>query len=482
MTKKTEIYCRRQNLFLLFILIMSAFLRFYQLGYSHFYGDEIKTLYLRKDVSAFNFLMNQRKGPVQFVTSWVAEKISGGYDELWIRLPYAAAGTLLVYIFYYFVRQNFGIAPALYSSLFFSLSGFNIAFSRTAQYQVWYLLFGFLCLILAKTYADKGKLCVLAASAGCLSLALLSHYDAVFFLIPLYFIINKKTFFKIALLGLAFTSLFYIPNIYSGFFESNTFGYISKRLSGLVYQKNNSLYTIFVYNPLYVYPLALLVLSIVGLKNAKAEHKNLLLAWFFIPFAIFQLLILNPGTHINNYLIPLSILAGLGASYLLNSSVKYKPYVFLTFTTLLGLICAIQIWTYIPGVNAGYPWKEARLFGITTQRVGDDYQLYLYGFPYRRGWDKIGQYMNTVKGVRNFYTNDNEVVAEYYLNIAPYTAPGSNFLPQYYIQIDNPQELKQKPEIPLVDQYNVILESGIGEVKIFKLKPVEVKIGAKAAL
>lgn len=469
MTKKTELYL------LLLILIASVFLRFYQLGYSHFYGDEIKTLYLRKDVSAFNFLMNQRKGPGQFVASWAMEKVSGGYSELWIRFPYAVVGTLLIFVFYYFVRQNFGTAAALYSSIFFSLSGFNIAFSRTAQYQVLYVLFGFLCLIFAKFYHDSKKTWTLLTPILFLSLALLSHYDALFFLVPLFFIVNKKDFLKIALSGLFICLIFYLPNLLLGFFDSNTFGYISKRLIGENYLKNNSLYTISAYNPLYLYPVLLSLLATVGFVKLKNDSKNMLLAWFLVPFVVFQFFILNPGTHVHNYLLPLTVLSGLGANYLLSVSLKLKPFVLLVFSIFFGLIFCLQLWVYVPALNTGYPWRNTSFLGINTDRVGNDYHLYLYGFPYYRGWDKIGEYMSAIKGVRSFYTNDNETVAEYYFGGAPHIASGSNFLPQYYIQIDSPQELKQKPELPLVDQYDVVLEEDLNKVKIFKLKPVSIK-------
>lgn len=459
---------KKELVILAIIIFFSAFVRFYQLGYSHFYGDEIKTLYLRKDFSAFNFLMNQRKGPGQFLVSWLMEKVSGGYSEVAIRFPYALVGTSLVLMFYLFVRQNFGVTTAIFSTTLFSLNGFYIAFSRTAQYQVLYLFCGFLYLVLAKIHADKKKLSALVASATCFSLALLSHYDALFFLIPLFYIVGRRGFLKIATLGLLISSIFYIPNIYLGFFGTNTFGYISKRLTGENYLRNNSLYTMLVYNPFYLYLSVLSLLA--GIAVIKVRHKfmTMLFAWAIVPFLTFQFFISNPGTHIHNYLIPVIILSGMGLNYLLDKFKRCSKFVVLPALTAIVFIYLAQLTVFVPAFNRGYPWK--------INRPNSNYHLFLYGFPYNRDWDKVGQYFASLEGVRNFYTNDNETVAEYYIKSAPYIAPGSNFLPQYYVQIDSPRELKQKPRLPLSEKYSVIFENGTNTTKIFRLKPDDVEI------
>ena len=142
---------------LLLIGVVSIFLRFTDLGFHHYYGDEVKTLFLRKDKSAFDFLMEQRKGPIQFLIVWVTEKLSGGFDEFYIRIPFAVFGVLLVYIFYYFVRVtlNYNRNISLFSTILVALNGIYIAFSRTAQYQMVYLVFGFLSLILFKKFLDE---------------------------------------------------------------------------------------------------------------------------------------------------------------------------------------------------------------------------------------------------------------------------------------------------------------------------------------
>jgi len=138
---------KKEVLYILLIILLSSIPRIWDLGYSHFYGDEIKVLYIDKSVPASEFLMNQRKGPIQFITAWVMEKISNGYSEAIIRLPFALAGIINVFLFYILVKKLFGSTSALISTYIFSLSGIQIAFSRTVQYQSFLLLFSFLSLI-----------------------------------------------------------------------------------------------------------------------------------------------------------------------------------------------------------------------------------------------------------------------------------------------------------------------------------------------
>src|SRR3989344_5083190 len=113
------------------LLSVSFILRFPQLGYSNFYGDETKAVFYNKSISITDFLLDQRKGPLQFVITWLTENTINGFNEKYIRLPFAMAGSLSVLVFYLIVRNLFGWKEAVYASFLFTLSGFNIAFSRT---------------------------------------------------------------------------------------------------------------------------------------------------------------------------------------------------------------------------------------------------------------------------------------------------------------------------------------------------------------
>lgn len=419
--------------FVIILLFVTLVLRLPQLGYSHFYGDETKTLYWNKSVPANEFFLDQRKGPVQFAVVWVVETITDGFKEGLVRLPFALAGIASVGIFYLLVRQLFDYKTAFLSSIIFTLNGFFIAFSRTAQYQSFLVFFGLTALLFA-----LNKRWFLSSVS--LAMAFLSHYDAVFFLVPVIFLLirDAKTLrnwliFTIPLLLLV--GAFYLPYFTRGYAQANTFGYLNKRVEGKEYLPNNSLYTSKVYNPGFIAFIPLLF-ALFGMVGAVSWKKILLLMWFVVPFLVFEFVFSNPGTHIYNYLVPLIILATLGifevASY-------FRQTTFAFISVILLIQFFVMLFIFVPYFKLNYPWSSNKLGLALPDRR---YNLFLYGFPYNRGWDQIKLYFSSKSGVRNFYTNDNPAIASYYLKEYDMTPPGSNYLPQYYIDVVKNQEFR----------------------------------------
>ena len=219
-------------LLLSLLLLVTVFLRFSGLGYSHFYGDETKTFYLDKTIPATKFFLDQRKGPIQFLVVWMTEKLIGGFDEFGTRLPFALAGTLSVFALYFLVRKLFGPKTAFIASTLFSINGFYVAFSRTVQYQSFLILFGLLSLVFLVSSFEETRLkkIFFLLSSIFLGLAFLCHYDALFFAVPVLFILSKfvvKSRFKEAFLlyVLPFIVIvlpFYLPYVIGGYLTSNT--------------------------------------------------------------------------------------------------------------------------------------------------------------------------------------------------------------------------------------------------------------------
>src|SRR3972149_1166207 len=158
---------------LILLLSVTVILRFPQLGYSHFYGDETKAIFYNKSISITDFLLDQRKGPIQFVVTWVSENIVGGFNEMYIRFPFALAGSFSVLVFYLLVKNLFGWREAVFASFLFTLSGFNIAFSRTAQYQSVLIMFCLIALFLCLLYSKNKNLLLLFFSSLFLALGIL---------------------------------------------------------------------------------------------------------------------------------------------------------------------------------------------------------------------------------------------------------------------------------------------------------------------
>ena len=446
----------RKHFHLIVLVLISSFLRLSGLGYSNLYGDETKTLYLNKTIPALTFFMNQRKGPVQFLVVWVMEKLTGGYYEPFIRLPFALASILSIVVFYFLVRKLFNIRVAFISSLLLSINGFSIAFGRTAQYQSFLLLFGLLSLFFLLLFIDNVfKKHLLVLSFFFLALAILSHYDGLFYLIPFIVIIisnysglkKSKVIIRWMLFSVSFfliiVSVFYLPYYLNGNFNVNSIGYLSRRVLGSGYSPNNSLYTSKIYNPFFI-PFVSIFFSILGVAGQFSWKKIILILWFVIPFIVFEFIFLNPGTHIFNYYLPLFVLSGIGIiwfyDHLKNTRARKLFSIFISILFILNIL--LMAFVYVPMFNFGYPWK--------VFRPNKSYHLYLYGFPYNRAWKEVGIYLKS-KGARSFFTNDNVTVAEYYLYGIPPTplvTSKSPQYPQYYIYVYNNQEFNSEVIAP----------------------------------
>lgn len=432
-----------ETIVILFLLVTSTFLRFHQLGYSSFYGDETKALYWNKGIPASKFFLEQRKGPVQFLVAWFTEKASGGFEEGTLRLPFAFASLLSVFVMYIFLRRRYGYEAAFLGSFTFSLLGFYIAFGRTVQYQSFLVLFGLLSILFVDIGIEKKRSLWLILAGVFLGLSFLSHYDAVFFAVPTAFLLignfkdNFKKLVPFLVPFLILVSAFYLPYIIGGYMKEEVGGYLYRRFTGFGLSEYSSLYTFVTYNPSAIWAIVFLF-SFYGFIKASREDKKLYLIWFLIPFVLFEFAFSRPGTHIHNYIIPLIILFSISVS-----SHKLLKYL---FGIVLVVLLVVNIKIFIPRYSTGYPWGESSR---------DEYQLFIYGFPYNRGWDQIAEYL-IGQGVRTFYTNDNITIGEWYLLGVP-ADPSS---PHYFISVENNQEFKDSYSGDTIDYVEI---SGMSE-------------------
>jgi 4-amino-4-deoxy-L-arabinose transferase-like glycosyltransferase len=365
-------------------------------------------------------------------------------------------------VMYLLVKKVFDEKTALIAALLYSFSGFSIAFSRTAQYQSVLTLFGLLGLLFFILYCESRKVTYLLLSAVFYTVALYSHYDAIFYIFPTLFFVTKdklKDFVLVFIMPIVlFISMFYVPYIVKGYFQLNTLGYLSKRLVGdSATLPNNSLYTFSVYNPFVGFMPLLLAGAAVALIRFRKKYLFLFM-WFVLPFIVFELIFKNPGTHILQYFVPVYILAAYGFANMLDGSSKVLKYsAAVLFTAAIFLQILIQLYVFIPAFKSNYPWVESKVGFTNFQQAEKKYQLFLYGFPYNRGWDQAAKYLNSQKGTRGFYTNDNTVVAKYYVKKLDITVPASNFYPQYYVYVKNSQELRY-PDSEFLSHYNLVSE------------------------
>ncbi|GAX44341.1 hypothetical protein NIES4075_53590 [Tolypothrix sp. NIES-4075] len=440
---------------LIYLIFVTFWLRLTNLSYSNYQGDEIKALYRpQAGENIIDFLLSQRKGPVQFLVTYFMSIFNPEYDnEFLIRLPFTVAGILAIYFFYKLVKLEFGFQIAFYSSLFLSLNGLFVAFSRIVQYQSLVILFSILTLyfLSLSTKYEKWRLYGLYFGMLSWSLSILSHYDGVF-IAPFVFYLIYRWYVdsnyslnseKLKLLSYAFSillislSIFYLPFFFS--ISESTKAYWTDRIS----KQDVSSTRIFMnYNPsfiIYIY----LILGLLGLFRIKQNFSVLL--WFLFPFLSLEILVSNSGTHIYTYVLPLCILMAFGLKVLqaftLNKFPKQFKYINLVFSSFIYISFFLFSNLLFVDHAKEYPWETKNILFMKIKRQS---RQSLFGFPYYRHWEKIGAYLKSIGNNGYFITNEKASITRYYIpasfkNIELQPNENKPASEIYVIYIKNPQ-------------------------------------------
>ncbi|HJR88867.1 MAG TPA: glycosyltransferase family 39 protein [Aeromicrobium sp.] len=444
------------------VLGIGALLRLWNLGYSNFQGDEIKALFPSGgDVDLSEFLFDQRKGPLQFLVTFVVRLVDPQYSsELLARLPFALAAVVSLWFFFRFVELQFGSIAALVATFFYATNGMIVALSRIVQYQSLVMLFLCMALYFFALAANDARWKSKGVMVGaiCWALATLAHYDALLILpFVLYLVIEyyrahhtlKPAVLPAAVFAVAVAS-FYIPFALS--ISDDTKGYWSNRLTGGADKISSSTYLFEVYNPLFALQLyaVLTALGVGYLLYASAKREDLLrngflVLWISGVVIFFEVVVNLPGTHIFNYLLPLMILMGLGVNLVLKS-VKFRALQVLAGGVLVaaGIFLTIQSYALFVDHDESYPWGPERFLGQAVPPIKiDRYHTSLFGFPYDGGWRDIKNHLadDPDRGETSFLTNDKGSIAEFYM-------AGYDESPEelgYYVHVRQPQSFHPNP-------------------------------------
>jgi 4-amino-4-deoxy-L-arabinose transferase-like glycosyltransferase len=464
--KKLIDFCRTIDLYFVSILLVAAVLRFIDLGYSDYQGDETKAFYYPTQGQSFvQFLMEQRKGPLQFMVTAGTKFISQEYSNNFIaRLPFALAGFFAVYFFYKFVKMHFGRRAAFFSGFLFAVNGFLIAFSRIVQYQSLVIFFMVLALYLFSISSSnpKYKFWGLFGALVSWALSILAHYDGIFIAPFMLFLLirwfkayyheNPKntilTFIAAALLPIFLILAFYLPYFLS--IASDTLKYWEGRISGSVSGKiSSSKYLFRVYQPIYVIHIyaALSALGFVYILYRAIVERRLsadyvfLLLWVAAPLAFMEFFVSVPGTHIYTYLIPLTIVLSLGLIliqkivYLIFKE-RFGAVIFQTCVTYVFLFMFAQMYAIYVDNYREYPWESEKFLFWELHQPTPTYHLSLFGFPYNRNWDGVKKYIESFPEITAYSGNERTALSRYYIKLQK----DAN-IAGFYIYIRNPQTL-----------------------------------------
>lgn len=284
------------------ILVATAFLRLYNLGYSDYIKDEHRTFYDSRYAGTFwEFALDQRKGPMQYLVAFVPKMFAGNFsNEYAQRLPFALFNIVSVYIFYLLVKRFTGDERVgLTASGLYAVNGFISGFGRIAQYQNLNLLFSFLALYFFYDMAFKVINNIRNAILGILFLVFssLSHWDAIFIVVPVMYLwavflrsrlLSSRTkvmsIISTTLIFLAMILPFLVPYTQSQLSNAGNQSYLDRRV-GLFQGRDLEFdFLIKLYNPFITYYLYIF-LGLLGAIFIKRSWVFIL--WFLVDYLLF---------------------------------------------------------------------------------------------------------------------------------------------------------------------------------------------------
>lgn len=281
------------------ILFVAAVLRLWKLGQVPFMHDEFSALF-RLQFDSFHDLIQQGvkidghpAGVQVFLYYWT--KLVG-WNELWVKLPFALMGIGSVYLVYVIGRQWFNRKAGLLAAAFVAVSQLTVFYSQLARPYAAGLFFVLLMAffwnkILFDLKSPSIGTCVGFAITACLA-ALAHNFSAaqagLIFLTGLFFL--KKERRKAYWLSGVGAVVLYAPNL--PIFYQQTF--VNGGIGGWLAKPEASFLTDFLqytmnYAPLFIFAVGLLIILPFILQKPEKRRYPIRwapIAWFIIVFAL----------------------------------------------------------------------------------------------------------------------------------------------------------------------------------------------------
>lgn len=167
----------------LIVLLIAAFFRFSNLGYSEFQGDESRAMLMAAGVlrGEDGILFLHRKGPAEILIPALFYALDGTATELTARLPFAlasATGVLTIYALTRRLLPHREYTAPLAAGLL-AVDGYLVAFGRLVQYQsVVFLMMVLAAWCFYGWYRDRRPILKLLG-ALLVGVGTLAHYEAI---------------------------------------------------------------------------------------------------------------------------------------------------------------------------------------------------------------------------------------------------------------------------------------------------------------
>ncbi|MCA9898815.1 MAG: glycosyltransferase family 39 protein [Anaerolineales bacterium] len=468
---------KREGWLLVGLILLTLLLRWPNLGYKEFQGDEgvIMTRAAAMLTGDDAELFLHQKGPVEILLPFLQWGSGAATMEFWVRLPFWWASVLLVGAMVWLGRRWFSREIGLLVGLIFVLNGFGVAFSRIVQYQTLVMLWGALAVIFADLYREQGRRWQLWCTAVFLAGGLLAHYDAVL-VVPVILWLLWPRFWPLArldwrgwgaglLLGGGILALFYLPFVLNPNFGRTGSYLFSDRLGGslLSWSGPEVWQMATFYNSLY-YVAGLIILISLGLgwRNGRRAIQTAAWLYFLVPLAFYLFIVADPRTHVYTFFPGAAVLAALGVVRL---TARRGAWLVLA---MLGVVTAVYPFLLFidTRVERQRNWAELRPTGYPTT-FAEPPLFGLFGFPYQAGWRAVADLPLTPP----IASNEEQEITDVYLGQAARTfCPDTNT----FILAQNVQDSVPYDPAMLADwhlQYEVVV-NGRQTMQIFSREPV----------
>jgi hypothetical protein len=245
----------RHLLPLLGLVLVAAFLRFGNLGYSEFQGDESRAMLMAAGVvrGEDGILFLHKKGPVEILLPTVFYALDGTIEEFTARFPFALAnvtGMACVYVLTRRLFPNLTLAASVAAGLL-AVDGYMVAFGHLVQYQSVVFLMMALAAWCAYVWYREGNAVLIVLSVSFIAVGVLAHYEAILvapFVAWLFWRRGRNEGWRFSrwlqravIAGTAFAvvaGVFYVPFVLNPSFASTADYIVGQRVGGGVFHNN----------------------------------------------------------------------------------------------------------------------------------------------------------------------------------------------------------------------------------------------------
>jgi hypothetical protein len=281
---------------LLLLIFIAGFLRFTNLGYAEFQGDEARLALRAAEViqGYENALFVHKKGPTEILLPTAVYVLRDRLNEAAARLPFTIANLGGILAVWLLGRRLFGPVAGWAAALLLAVDGYLLAFGRVVQYQsIVFLMDVLTVLVFVRLWQQPQALArYLTLAAIFWATGLLSHYEAALVIFPVGYLLWRlwregtplPVLMRAALapmvVGGGLLALFYLPFVLNPAFL-DTFYYLTdyRMGGGRIFNHVAEFFArTTVYSSTY-YLLTLIVLTVLGLWGIYRRARPQWLGW-----------------------------------------------------------------------------------------------------------------------------------------------------------------------------------------------------------